>query len=1022
MSDFHFIDGPPFVSSDNLHYGHILISVVKSAVLEYQRICCGRNVINQLGYDCHGLPIEMVVNEMLHLNTRKDVLAYGVANYNKKCKEIIDKYSDAWTPIFKSIGRPLPPSTYKTMDCSFMEGVWNVFHRLYEKGLLYRGQRVMPYSPVCNTPLSNFEAGQNYKDVVDISIYVGFRLLSILPHMDDMHFPGGFEREIYIVAWTTTPWTLPSNAGLCVNPGEDYVLMMVKSLSKYIIIGRYSIQRLFSDYTHDHDDYRITDIFRGSELEGLEYEPLFTLAGAGSTAASSKIICDTFVQCIPYEKDKSPGSNIVHLAPAFGEDDFRVCSSSSANLFMPLDDNGFFTCNYIYPCFTEMKTLNTQTMFYRDTNTLIIDVLESRGILFKREPYKHSYPFCWRTDTPLIYRATDAWFIAVTKLRTELLANNEKINWIPGHIGKGRFHNWLENTKDWCVSRNRVFGTPLPIWVSTTDPNDYIVIGSIAELRKKSGYEGELTDIHCEFVDSIEIRRDGHIYRRVPEVFDCWFESGSVPYAASGTKNNINTTNTKYEPCDFICEGIDQTRGWFYTLHVLSTALYNSPAFKNVICCGFILAEDGRKISKRLGNFVSPISTIETYGADALRLYMLRLPATSAENSRFTEADIRSSVRLLSQWENVLLFIEKSMTASNASSSFNEPTELTQFDKWILSRKNSMIWNVRSAMDSYEVSRAVVEIAAFIEDFANWYIKFNRLRLKSGDITARRVCCEIIPEFHMIFSPFIPFHNEKFAKLFPWNSLGEKIHIDFPDQIEQKFTRFKTACDILRNFRANAKNAEFSSVKMPIKSITFVSAHQGVLDDLRQMESYFLNEQFHVLHVEYYQLPPAKIEATIDFKYGRIYRSKLKDIQEFLNQMTQEELLELHTSQLQGTQGISINLAGVLVDYSHISFKTNTLIGEFEIRFDAVLTHEIYELRFHRALKSQTQQMLKSMGLKALPSNAQIEYTSIQDSHLLESVHYFPKLSSKKSTDGEVHQLVVELYSQCQVEIKITIY
>jgi len=493
-------------------------------------------------------------------------------------------------------------------------------------------------------------------------------------------------------------------------------------------------------------------------------------------------------------------------------------------------------------------------------------------------------------------------------------------------------------------------------------------------------------------------------------VFDCWFESGSVPYAAASSGHK----NTKYEPCDFICEGIDQTRGWFYTLHVLSTALYNSPAFKNVICCGLILAEDGRKISKRLGNFVSPISTIETYGADALRLYMLRLPATSAENSRFAEADIRSSVRLLSQWENVLLFIEKSMTSSISISS-----ELTQFDKWILSRKNSMIRNVRKAMDSYEVSQAVVEIAAFIEDFANWYIKFNRLRLKSGDMTARRVCCEIIPEFHMIFSPFIPFHNEKFAQLFPWNSNENKFHIDFcPERIEEQFSRFKTACDILRNFRANSKNTEFSSVKMPIKSITFVSVHQGVLDDLRQMESYFLSEQFHILHVEYYQLPPAKMEATIDFKYGRIYRSKLKDIQHILNHMTQEELVEL--SELQGAQGA--NLAGVLVDYSHISFKTNALLGEFEIQFDAMLTSEIYEIRFHRALKSQTQQMLKSMGLKALPSNAQIEYNSIQDSHLLESVHYFPKLSSAQSNNGEVHRLTVELYSQCQVEIKITVY
>jgi isoleucyl-tRNA synthetase len=445
--DFNFVDGPPFVSSNNLHYGHILVSLMKSSVLYYERMN-GKNVENKLGYDTHGLPIEMAVNKLLDVHTRKDVLELGVDKYNQKCKETIASFSGAWQPIFEMVGRITSDDHYKTMDYTFMESVWWVFKQLYNKGLVYQGVRVMPYSPACNTPLSNFEASQNYKDVEDITVYVSFKIASIIPYIDYSHFPNSVDCDVYIVAWTTTPWTLPANMALCINENENYVIIHSKKKDKYLIIAQNSITKLFQDYSCQNSDYNIIDVFIGKHLVDVEYEPLFHHVATENHRY--RIVADNYVQCFPYEKDKSPGSGVVHLAPGFGEDDYRVCKNwsvikSDSDIYVPIDDNGVFQLDLLDG---DLFGQSINGKFYKETNRIIIKYLDENEQVIKKESYRHNYPFCWRTDTPLIYRAMDSWFIETTKLRDDMLENNKKINWYPSHIGSGRFQNWLENTKE----------------------------------------------------------------------------------------------------------------------------------------------------------------------------------------------------------------------------------------------------------------------------------------------------------------------------------------------------------------------------------------------------------------------------------------------------------------------------------------------------------------------------------------------------------------------------------------------
>jgi len=979
---FHFVDGPPFVSSDNLHYGHILISLLKSSVLYYKRME-GYNVLNKLGYDTHGLPIEMVVNNLLGVNTRREVLDMGVDKYNQKCKETINNYANAWKPTFESIGRMTDDNNYKTMDANFMETVWWVFKQLWNKGLVYRGKQVMPFSTKCNTPLSNFEAGQNYKDVEDTTVYVTFKIKDSLNLEGDEKTPTGLsDFNNYIIAWTTTPWTLPSNLALCVNPYDHYVMIFSKKLGKKFIIAKNCIEKVFSDFSIDDNynyEYQILDCFIGSFLNNIEYEPLYRYDT--NLDHVFKIVTDDFVKCFPFDKDKCPGSGVVHLAPLFGEDDWRICSSSgiidmNKMPYQPIDENGF--CNYINEDRNEAKF---QGLFYKDTNKLIIKDLENRGFIIKKEQYKHSYPFCWRTDTPLIYRATDAWFVNVKSIQDRLIDNNKKINWFPENIGTGRFHKWLENTRDWCISRNRIFGTPLPIWISSD--NDIIVIGSIEELKSYTGIQ--LTDLHMENVDKLEFIKDGKKFIRVTEVFDCWFESGCVPYGQIHYPfENDDYFNDHNEAlCDFICEGIDQTRGWFYTLHVLATALFDKPAFKNVICSGLILASDGRKISKRLGNFIPPNEVIYKYGADVLRLYMLKLPATYAESSKFKEDDIIAQTKTITQWINSFKFLLEHIkiyeTLFNKKYVYHNVINDNEFDNWIISRLHTIIKNIKLCMNKYELSRIIDLIYEFIEDYTNWYLKFNRSRLKGRNgyndcYQSLCICVYITNEFNKAIAPFTPFLSETIFINMNYNGLqfdnGKSVLLlnYFNDSLttnsisERRFASFQKVCNIIRHIRnTNGLN----SLKTPIKAVKIYVDNEVNRDDILTMNDYFMSDVVNVLDTQVIINNDFKNEILIDAKYGKKYKGNFNKIKEELCKL---DLTEIYNKQIINVSGFEIPIEEITITKkSSVIALLNEILYQtegFTILLDKSKDDNVKEKLFIRTLVSQTQKIRKEKGIR----------------------------------------------------------
>jgi isoleucyl-tRNA synthetase len=628
---------PPPSCLSGSHYGHILAGTIKDIVTRYATQT-GHHVERRFGWDCHGLPVEFEIDKKLGIKGRDDVLALGIDKYNAECRSIVMRYAGEWETIITRLGRWIDfKNDYKTLQPSFMESVWWVFKTLHEKGLVYRGFKVMPYSTACNTPLSNFEAGLNYKeDTSDPAVVVSF------PRLDDASGAA-------FVAWTTTPWTLPSNLALCVNAALTYVTVRdVKSGARYIL-AESRLAQLYpkcgrKDYAAG-SEYVVEASCAGAALVGARYAPLFSYFSAAYGATAFRVIADGYVS-------DAAGTGVVHQAPAFGEDDWRVCTAAGVvardggAVPCPIDANGRFTAEV-----PEFAGLHVKA-----ADEPICAALKAAGRLVQKGTIIHSYPFCWRSETPLIYRAVPSWFVRVESIKERLMANAEATRWVPDAVKVGRFANWLRDARDWAVSRNRYWGTPMPIWTSE-DGEEVVVVGSLDELQALSGVR--LTDLHREFADKVTIpsRRGKGLLRRVDEVFDCWFESGAMPYASAHYPFAASPERPLRLPADFIAEGLDQTRGWFYTLMVLSTALFDKPAFKNLIVNGLVLAEDGKKMSKRLQNYPDPMTVVRAHGADALRLYLIDSPVVRGEPLRFREAGVLGVVKdIFLPWYNALRF------------------------------------------------------------------------------------------------------------------------------------------------------------------------------------------------------------------------------------------------------------------------------------------------------------------------------------------------------------------------------
>lgn len=890
---YSFYDGPPFATGMP-HYGHLLAGTIKDTVTRFA-YQTGHHVPRRFGWDCHGLPIEFEIEKQLGIKSRDEVLKFGIANYNAECRKIVMRFSKEWETVVTRLGRWIDfENDWKTLDTSFMESIWWVFKALHEKDLIYRGFRVMPYSMACTTPLSNFEAGLNYKDVDDPAVTVSFPIV-------------GAEKPAHLLAWTTTPWTLPSNLALCVHRELDYVYVADDKSGKTYVIAESRLVQLYKN-PKKRKGFEILQKIKGAELVGLTYEPLFNYFVPDFGQRAFRVLADDYVT-------DSDGTGIVHQAPAFGEDDYRVCTANGIvdlgeGLPCPVDQDGRF----------EEPVTDFKGLGVKEADKLIIADLKERGRLVKNDSLNHRYPYCWRSDTPLIQRAVPSWFVNVTKIKERLVANNKETYWVPSFVQHNRFGTWLENARDWNVSRNRYWGTPLPVWTNE-ETGEMLVIGSVKDLEELSGVTG-ISDIHRDSVDDIEIKspKTGATLRRIPEVFDCWFESGAMPYASIHYpfEKESDEQFSKSFPGDFIAEGLDQTRGWFYTLMVLATALFEKPAFKNCVVNGLVLAEDGKKMSKRLKNYPDPVHVLNEYGADALRLYLINSPVVRAEPLRFREDGVRDVIKeVLLPWFNSLRFlVQNARSLSNVSGvpvTIADAEKYSKFknqmDIWIESALGTLTAAVHEEMGAYRLYTVVPKLLSFVNSLTDWYVRLNRPRLKGAGTeeeqrAALGTLAHVLLTLSQLMAPFAPFFAEYtygvLKPLAPKELVSDSVHFLMLPEVDDSHVdksfevaveHMKTAIVLGRVGREHRGVA----LKQPLKEATIIHRDEEVIKAVKSLEGYIKSE-LNVRNVHYSSKESDYVTLKADAD-GRVLGKKLgkafKTVHSAVKALTPEEVLQL---------------------------------------------------------------------------------------------------------------------------------
>ncbi|MBC7974999.1 MAG: isoleucine--tRNA ligase [Myxococcales bacterium] len=881
---YSFYDGPPFATGLP-HYGNLLAGVLKDIVPRYWTMR-GFHVTRRFGWDCHGLPVEYEISKKLKIESNKQILEMGIERYNAECRGIVQRYTQEWKTSVRRIGRWVDmENPYFTMDPSFMESVWWVFRQLWDKGLVYEGYKVLPYSTGVSTPLSNFEANLNYKEVQDPAVTVAF-------HTTD----GAFA----LLAWTTTPWTLPSNLALAVHRDLSYAKVRDKASGKVYVLASALVEKYFAA-----DAIETLATLTGADLLGTTYRPLFPYFA--STPNAFRVIHADHVTI-------EAGTGLVHMAPAFGEEDFVACQKHGIPIVNPVDDDGMFTAEV--PDFVGRRV--------KDADRDIIQKLKEQGNLIRHETITHSYPFCWRSNTPLIYRAVSTWFIRVEAVKEQILAGNRETTWVPDYLRDGRFGKWLENARDWAVSRNRFWGTPLPIW--RNDQGETLCIGSIDELEKRTGQR--VTDLHLDAVAKLEIpsATGGSPLRQYGGVLDCWFESGSMPYAQWGYPKTNKAEFEASFPADFIAEGLDQTRGWFYTLTVIGNALFGKSPFKNVVVNGLLLAEDGKKMSKSLRNYPDPQVLFDEHGADALRLYLVDSPAVKAQEVQFSEKGVRDVVRkILLRWWNAYSFY-----ISYANIEAFEPRGPVErspnvLDRWILSRLNSLIENTNREMEAYKLYNVVPNLLAFIEDLTNTYIRFNRKHFwADGMPDDKRQAFETL--FHVlhtlakVMAPFTPFLSEvTYGNLVRvLAEPKESVHLEmYPvadasridRSLEDAVARMSQMVVMARNIRETLG----VKAKIPLTRLTIIHRERRVLDAMQQLEDCFI-EEINVGRVVYEDREDdwVQISAKANFKkLGARLGKKMKPVANAVQKLTVADIVALESGQTLELEGEPITLDDV---------------------------------------------------------------------------------------------------------------
>ncbi|MGN1091564.1 MAG: isoleucine--tRNA ligase [Alphaproteobacteria bacterium] len=800
--EFVFYDGPPFANGMP-HYGHIMISYVKDIVARYQTMR-GKKVERRLGWDCHGLPAEMSAEKQLGVSGHKAIEEYGVDKFNDFCRADVLKYTNIWKDTFTRIGRWVDmDNDYKTMDLPFMESVIHNFKALYDKGLIYEDYRVLPYSWAAQTPLSNFEVNQGYKDKTDTAITVLFKL----------------EDGRHLLVWSTTPWTVPSNQMIAVGADIDYSVMQEGS-EQYILATA-----LKDKYKQQLAQATQVGVIKGRDLVGLSYEPMFPCFKHLKEKGAFKVLSGEFVST-------EDGTGIVHIAPGFGQDDFDVCRAYDPNfpIVCPVDEAGCFTA--------EVPDYQGKQVF--DVNPLVLDWLKENRKLVKKEQYTHSYPFCWRTDTPLIYKAMSSWFVKVSTFNDEMVKLNENITWLPEHIKHGRFGKWLEGARDWSISRNRFWGTPIPVWKSDNPNYPRVdVFGSIAEIEEETGFK--IDNLHRPMIDDVVYPNPDDPtgqtkMRRVSDVFDCWFESGSMPYAQVHYPFENKERFEKHFPADFIVEGLDQTRGWFYTLHVLGTALHHKNAFKTCVCTGLVMAEDGQKLSKRLKNYPDHNIILDSMGSDALRWWLVSSPivrgGTVAVDLKGVEISKAARKALIPMWNAFYFFCLYANAEGIKAELTNDSDDV--LDKYILSKLKELGLKITTLMDTYELAAACAECSDFLEILNNWYIRRSRARFWEGkDLSAFNTLYTVLVRCSQIMAPLMPFMTE-----YVYKSLTGEESVHLTDWVSDwqiadnrdlvaKMDKVRAICSTAKAIREEAKLRN----RLPLMSMTVAGEDVASLTD-----------------------------------------------------------------------------------------------------------------------------------------------------------------------------------------------
>ena len=952
---YTFYDGPP-TANGKPHIGHVLTRVIKDMIPRY-RTMKGYYVPRKAGWDTHGLPVELEVEKLLGLDGKEQIEQYGLDPFITKCKESVWKYKGMWEDFSGTVGFWADmDNPYVTYDDNFIESEWWALKTIWDKGLLYKGFKIVPYCPRCGTPLSSHEVAQGYKDVKERSAVVRFKVKG---------------EDAYILAWTTTPWTLPSNVALCVNPNEEYA--KVKAADGYVYyMASALLDTVLGKLAKDGEAaYEVLETYKGKDLEGKEYEALYQCAADLAAKQHKKghyVVCDTYVTL-------TDGTGVVHIAPAFGEDDAQVGRKYDLPFVQFVDEKGDMT-----------KETPFAGLFVKKADPEVLKDLDAKGLLFDAPKFEHSYPHCWRCDTPLIYYARESWFIKMTAVRDDLVRNNETVNWIPQSIGKGRFGNWLENIQDWGVSRNRYWGTPLNVW-QCEDCGHQEAIGSREQLKEMSGNEKALTvELHRPYIDEITCTcpKCGKTMKRVPEVIDCWFDSGAMPFAQHHYPFENKDLFEQQFPAQFISEAVDQTRGWFYSLMAESTLLFNKSPYENVIVLGHVQDENGQKMSKSKGNAVDPFDALQTYGADAIRWYFYINSAPWLPN-RFHGKAVQEGQRKFmgTLWNTYAFFVlYANIDNFDATKYTLDKKSLTVMDRWILSKLNSTVGAVDDNLANYRIPEAAKALQEFVDDLSNWYVRRSRERfwakgMEQDKINAYMTLYTALVTICKAAAPMIPFMTEEIYRNLVCSidkTAPESIHLcDFPtvdaEMIDKELeASMEEVLDIVVMGRA-ARNTANIKNRQPIGTM-YVRAERP----LDAMFQEVVADELNVKKVEFkedlsdftsYTFKPQL--KTVGPKYGKLLngiRAHLADIN------GREAMKELDNSgslsfDIDG-QNVVLSKEDLLIDTAQMEGYVTEEDSTVTVVLDTNLSDELIEEGFVREIISKIQTMRKEAGFEVM--------------------------------------------------------